>query len=174
METPKSLAILKEACARNNVSFEVVDGFSGFVARIGRSGKSLLVGAAGIGIYPLNRAAPFAVARDKAFTHYVLDRAGFKVPQGEHFFLNPQGDYVRPPGRERADAVSFALTLSDNFAKPLIVKPNSGKGAKLVTFVRSEGNLGAALDAIAEIDDVALIQSFVDAPEYRLFLIDGE
>lgn len=174
MEIPKSLAILRIACDENNIAFRLEDEFSGFVARLTKGSKSYLAGAAGIGVYPINRGAPFAIARDKAFTHFVLGRAGFATPVGGHFFLNPQGDYVRPAGREREDALGFANRLSGHYRLPLVVKPNSGKGAKLVTFVRSPEDLAAALDAIAGIDDVALIQSFIDQPEFRLFLVDGE
>jgi glutathione synthase/RimK-type ligase-like ATP-grasp enzyme len=174
VEIPKSLSILREACARNGVAFEIVDGFSGFVARLTKGPNSHLVGAAGVGVFPINRAAPFAIARDKAFTHDVLRAAGFAVPEGEHFFLRPPNLYVRPPGRERADAIRYAMRLSDGFSRPLIVKPNAGKGAKLVTFIRDQRALEETLDAIATIDEIALIQTFIDAPEYRLFLIDGE
>src|SRR5438105_188180 len=111
MEIPKSLAILRTACDENNIAFRLEDEFSGFVARLTKNGKNYLAGAAGIGIYPINRSAPFAIARDKGFTHYILAKAGFRIPEGEHFFLNPQGDYVRPPGRERADAIRFAARL---------------------------------------------------------------
>jgi glutathione synthase/RimK-type ligase-like ATP-grasp enzyme len=174
MEIPKSLAILKTACDENNIAFRLEDEFSGFVARVSKGNKSYLSGAAGVGVYPINRGAPFAVARDKAFTHYILTRAGFHVPEGGHFFLTAQGDYVRPPGRERDDALRFAARLSDAYRRPLVIKPNSGKGAKLVTLVRSESETPTALNDIAEIDDIALIQSFIDQPEYRLFLVDGE
>lgn len=173
-ELPKSLKILQEACAREAVSFAVVDTFSGFVVRLSREGKSVLAGASGVGIYPLNRAAPFAIARDKAYTHFVLRQAGFRAPEGEHFFLNPPDRYVRPPGRERSDAILYARELSRGYRLPLVVKPNAGKGARLVTFVRSEAELSAALCAIAIIDDLALVQAFVDAPEFRLFMVDGE
>jgi glutathione synthase/RimK-type ligase-like ATP-grasp enzyme len=173
-ELPKSLQILQEACARESVSFTVVDTFSGFVVRLAKGGNSVLAGAAGIGVYPLNRAAPFAVARDKAFTHYVLCQDGFAVPDGEHFFLNPPERYVRPPGRERSDALAYGRKLSRGWELPLVVKPNSGKGARLVTFVQNEAELIVALEEIAPIDDLALVQSFVDAPEFRLFLVDGE
>lgn len=172
-EPPKSLAILREACAKEGVAFEFVDPFSGWIARLSKRDKSFLVGAAGFGIYPINRAAPFAVARDKAFTHFLLGGAGISVPEGEHFFLKERPLYVRPPGRERADAFAYAAKLSDRYEIPLIAKPNAGKGAKLVTFVRREADLAAALDAIAVEDEIALIQRFVDEPEFRLFLIDG-
>ena len=174
MELPKSLAILSEACARNATDFEIVDTFTGFVARISRGGCSFLVGAAGIGIYPVNRAAPFAIARDKAFTHYVLEKAGFRAPQGCHFFFSAPERYRLPPGRTRDDAVRFAGRLSDNFASPLVVKPNSGKGAKLVHYVASSSALEEALDAITANDNIVLVQAFVDQPEFRLFVVDGE
>src|SRR5215472_10593471 len=173
-ELPKSLKILEEACAREGVSFAVVDTFSGFVVRLSKGDLGVLAGAAGVGVYPLNRAAPFAIARDKAFTHYVLAQSGFAVPDGEHFFLNPQERYVRPPGRERGDALAYGSRLSRGWQLPLVVKPNSGKGARLVTFIQSEAELIIALEEIAKIDDLALIQAFVDAPEFRLFLVDGE
>src|SRR5215471_15847810 len=123
MEIPKSLQILREACESNATTFELVDTFSGFVARISRGSRSLLVGAAGIGVYPINRASPFAIARDKAFTHYVLENAGFRVPQGGHFFLGVHEHYRLPAGRSRDDAVHFAEKLSDNFTTPLVAKP---------------------------------------------------
>jgi glutathione synthase/RimK-type ligase-like ATP-grasp enzyme len=173
-ETPKSLSILREACADSDVVFEIVDDFSGFVARLSKGQQSHLVGAAGIGVYPLNRAGPFAIARDKAFTHYVLAKAGFAYPEGEHFFVRPPPLYDLPPGRSRVDALRYAHRLSDGYEKPLVVKPNAGKGAKLVTLVRNEAVLEASLDGIAEVDAIALVQVFVEAPEFRLFLIDGE
>ncbi len=174
MEVPKSLTILKEACVQNATVFEIIDSFTGFVARISRGSRSYLVGAAGIGVYPINRAAPFAIARDKAFTHDVLEKAGFQVPQGGHFFLSIPDRYSLPPGRSRNDGLRYAEKLSDDFANPLIIKPNSGKGAKLVHYVRSQGSLESAFDRIAEHDNIALVQSFVDMPEFRLFVIDGE
>ncbi len=175
MDMPRSLTILREACAENDVAFDVVDTFSGFVARISKGNGSHLVGAAGIGIYPVNRAAPFGIARDKAFTHYVLSRAGINVPEGDHFFVSaPKEGWRRPKGKEPADALAFARRISDGYATPLVAKPNSGKGAKLVSFIRSESALSRALDAISAIDDIAVVQRFIEAPEFRLFLVDGE
>lgn len=173
-EPPKSLAILRDACAREGVGFTFVDTFSGWIARIAKGDKGFLAGAAGFGLYPINRAASFAVARDKAFTHFLLRSAGFSVPEGEHFFLKERPLYLRPPGRERTDALAYAAKLSDGYERPLVAKPNAGKGAKLVTFVSGEADLRAALDAIAAEDEIALVQGFVDEPEFRLFLLDGE
>jgi cyanophycin synthetase len=104
----------------------------------------------------------------------VLENAGFRVPQGGHFFLSVPERFRLPAGRSRIDAAHFARKLSDDFASPLVVKPNSGKGAKLVRYVRSSSALDAALDAIAPHDNIALVQSFVDEPEFRLFVVDGE
>ena len=173
-DIPRSLAILREACEREGIVFDVVDDFTGFVARLTKERKSYLIGAAGIGVYPINRAAPFAIARDKAFTHYVLRQNRIRVPDGEHFFLRAPEGFLLPEGRERSDAIRYARRLSDNFVVPLVVKPNSGKGARFVSYVTSEHDLNVNLDVIASTDNIALVQSFIDAPEYRLFLIDGE
>ena len=174
MEIPKSLQILREACDRDGTRFELVDSFTGFVARISRDRLGFLVGGAGIGVYPINRAAPFAIARDKAFTHDVLQMGAFRVPAGGHFFLRVPERFLLPSGRGRDDAVRFAEKLSDNFEEPLVVKPNSGKGAKLVRYIRSHEAFNEALDAISTEDNIALVQEFIDLPEFRLFLVDGE
>jgi glutathione synthase/RimK-type ligase-like ATP-grasp enzyme len=173
MTLPRPLAILKEACAQSGVAFEVMDDFTGFVARISKDGRSHLVGAAGVGVFPLNRAAPYAIARDKSYTHDVLTKSGFRVPAGAHFFLKPREGFDRPPGRERSDAIRFAEKFSDAWQRPLVIKPNAGKGAKLVSFVLSRESLVAALAAIEPVDYIALVQEFIDEPEFRLFLVDG-
>src|SRR5262249_32976263 len=45
---------------------------------------------------------------------------------------------------------------------------------KLVSFVTGEAELDRALDGIAAYDFIALVQEFLDRPEFRLFLVDGE
>ncbi len=153
----------------------MVDTYSGFVARIAKGGRSYPVCASKLSVYPINRATAASVARDKTFEHYVLAGGGYAAPPGDYFFLQPpRAGWSRPPGRERADGVAFAARLSDGYAQPLIVKPNAGTGARLVHFVTGEAELHAALDAVAREDEIALVQSFVDRPEFRLFLVDGE
>ncbi|HLF24285.1 MAG TPA: hypothetical protein VI565_10225, partial [Burkholderiales bacterium] len=172
---PKPLQILSDICAQDGIAFEVLDGYSAHVARISKGGRSFLTGAGKVNIYPLNNAAAVTIARDKAFTHYVLREAGFAAPRGAHFFLTKErGRYRRPPGREHDDALRYAAELSRGFTLPLIVKPNTGSSAKLVTYVRSEAELRAALDEIAQDDEACIVQEFIEAPEFRLFLLDGE
>jgi len=172
VESPKSLSILREVCEQTSIEYENLDTFSGWFARIAKGGKSFLVGAAGIGLYPINRAPPFGIARDKAFTHYVLRRGGFRVPEGEHFFLSAKEPYSA--GRGLPDALRYGEVLTNGFEVPLIAKANSGKGANHVWFVRSRASLARALEIIASVDRIALVQRFVDQPEFRLFLVDGE
>jgi len=174
-ELPKTLAILREACDASGVGFEVVDTYSGFVVRLTKAGHSFPVCASKLSVYPINRATSASIARDKTWAHYVLEAGGYRVPPGDYFFLKtPRAGWERPPGRERADAFAYAARVSDNYAKPLIAKPNAGTGAHFVSFVTSETDLRHALDVITGEDEIALVQSFVDEPEFRLFLVDGE
>jgi len=174
-ELPKTLAILREACETSGVGFEVVDSYSGFVVRLTKAGHSFPVCASKLSVYPINRATSASIARDKTWAHYVLEAGGYRVPPGDYFFLKtPRAGWERPPGRERADAFAYATRISEGYAKPLIVKPNAGTGAHFVLFVTSEIDLRHALDVITGEDEIALVQSFVDEPEFRLFLVDGE
>ena len=174
-ELPKTLAILREACDACGVGFEVVDTYSGFVVRLTKGPHSFPVCASKLSVYPINRATSASIARDKTWAHYVLEAGGYRVPPGDYFFLKaPRAGWERPPGRERADAFTYAARISDNFKKPLIAKPNAGTGAHFVSFVTSETDLRHALDMITGEDEIALVQSFVDEPEFRLFLVDGE
>jgi cyanophycin synthetase len=174
-ELPKTLAILREACDASGVGFEVVDSYSGFVVRLTKGPHSFPVCASKLSVYPINRATSASIARDKTWAHYVLEAGGFRVPPGDYFFLKaPRAGWERPPGRERADAFTYAARISDNYTKPLIAKPNAGTGAHFVSFIASETDLRHTLDVITGEDEIALVQSFVDQPEFRLFLVDGE
>jgi cyanophycin synthetase len=174
-ELPKTLAILREACDASGVGFEVVDTYSGFVVRLSKAGRSFPVCASKLSVYPINRATSASIARDKTWAHYVLEAGGYRVPPGNYFFLKtPRAGWERPPGRERADAFAYAARVSEGYAKPLIAKPNAGTGAHFVSFVTNETDLRHALDVITGEDEIALVQSFVDQPEFRLFLVDGE
>ena len=173
---PRSLAILREIALARGLEVEVVDRFSGYLLRLRAPGSNrcFYSGTGPLPAFSGNDMVLGAVCRDKAFCQQLLQADGIAVPEGGHFFVSADRRDCRPAGREQSDAERFASALSDNFARPVVVKPNSGARARNVHLARDLAGLRRRMHAIAAEDTACLIQAYVDAPEFRLFLVGGE
>lgn len=172
---PRSLAILDAVARDAGYGVTVVDRFSGYLLRITdpASGRAFLSGSGPLPTFSGNDMVLGALCRDKAFSYQLLEAESFAVPEGGHFFVTQARRDCRPAGRELADALAFAQGLSEGYGRPLVVKPNSGARARHVYLARDEAALRRHMRAIAAEDPVCLIQTLIDAPEYRLFLVGG-
>ncbi|MGE4219040.1 MAG: hypothetical protein AB7G39_06300 [Alphaproteobacteria bacterium] len=166
---PPQMALLAAFCHARGHGFRIEDEFSKALARVERGGRSFLAGAHLVPFYPLNPAHLAAIARDKAHTADILARGGLGVPRGQAFFVDRRTRYLRPAGREIADALAYARR--ERF--PLFVKPNSGSQGALAETVHDEAELLDQLLAIRERDHMALVQEVIDEPEYRVFVVGG-
>ncbi len=166
---PPQMALLAAFCRARGYRFRIEDDFSQALARVERRGRSFLAGAHLVPFYPVNPANLAAIARDKAHTAEILARHGIGVPRGRAFFVDRRTRYLRPAGREIADALAYAR--SEGF--PLFVKPNSGSQGALAEIVHDEAELLDQLLAIRERDHMALVQEVIDEPEYRVFVVGG-
>ncbi|MDM8516260.1 hypothetical protein QUF76_08690 [Desulfobacterales bacterium HSG16] len=138
--------------------------------RVSCGEKSFLAGAnSDIGINPINSHFAAEIANDKARSINLLKAEGFRVPEGEHFFLGNKNTYTEK-GRSLNDAFAYARTLGF----PVFVKPNRSCAAKFAQAVYSKEKLKENIEKIAQIDSIALIQKIINFPEYRLVTIDGE
>jgi len=98
-----------------------------------------------------------------------LRRAGLSVPVGEHFFISQMYSAVRAPGKEFADAISYA----DDTGYPLFAKPNNGSRGAFATVVLNRNDLIYHLMAMSGKYQIALLQQVVPGDEYRFFVLDG-
>ncbi len=163
------IRFLAEACDTHGWQIEIIDRYSGHLARVSNGQSWFLVGAGAVSSYPINNAVAAGVAKDKAHTAALLSRAGFRVPDGEHFFLIAAYRDQRGPGREIADALYYAKQLGF----PVFVKPNDGARGDFAELIHDEHALLFHLMAMAPRYHCALVQRVVSGPEYRVFVVDG-
>jgi D-alanine-D-alanine ligase-like ATP-grasp enzyme len=173
---PLPLEILREICERHGLLFSVVDDFSGHLAKVRcpRTGRFFLTGTGSLAAYPGNDSILAGIARDKAFASSLLKELGIAVPEGDYFFLNSDFIDQRPGGKE-LDAAE--LYLAAHFARsdtPLVIKPNHLSRGRFVTLARNVAEGMADLTAMAAKDAIGHIQLLLDAPEFRLFIVEGE
>lgn len=173
-EEPSELApplqILREACERFGYSFRIVDTWSNRLVEVSFGRRSFLAGTDRISVYPLNSAVAVAVAQDKAHTYNRLAQCGYRIPQTGHFFVTEEYREVRPSGREIEDGLEFARKLG----YPVFVKPNQGSFARNAAPAYDETELVAAFERIASKDHSAIVQEFLELPEFRIFMLDGK
>ncbi len=172
MHSPRPVAqhirFLAETCATQGWQLDILDDYSGHLARVSDGRASFLVGAGAVSSYPINNSVSAGVAKDKAHSYALLAKAGYLVPEGEHFFLIAAYRDQRGPGRELVDALAYAKKLGF----PVFVKPNDGARGDFAELIADEHALLFHLMAMAPRYHCALIQRVLNGPEYRVFVVD--
>ena len=118
---------------------------------------------------PLNTASARAIAKDKVLTKTLLTGAAIATPIGEHVFVSGKNDWE--PTQHLPE---LAYTFAEKNGYPVFVKPHNasrGRGARLCN---SEEDLTSALQDIAAISHVAVVEEVLRGREGRLMCIDGE
>ena len=168
-EIPLSLRILKKACQKNGYKWELADNYSNNLVKISNKQKCFFASNSKIGAYPLNSNSAQLV-NDKAWTYKILQQNNYNIPQGDYFFLKKEYRELRGDHKERKDALKYANKLG----YPIFIKPNNSSLGLLAEIIYSEQELTKHLEKISEIDHIALIQEYLQYPEYRIFVVDGE
>jgi glutathione synthase/RimK-type ligase-like ATP-grasp enzyme len=151
-------------------AFRSLDGDDGYLFEV-RDGERRAVFAAGAGTpYALNDARAASIARDKAFCADVLREAGVPVLPGVKFFVTDRWADVRSPGRERADAIAYAATAT----YPLFCKPLSASNGLFAEVIDSAEEFGDYLARLPPEHFAILMQPYVRAPEYRVFVLNEQ
>jgi cyanophycin synthetase len=150
-------------------AFRSLDGADGYLFEV-RDGARAATFAAGAGTpYALNDARAAALARDKAFCAEVLRSAGVPVLAGRMFFITERWREMRSPGRELDDALAFGASAE----YPLFCKPISASNGLYAEVVESEAALADYLQRAACEHFAVLVQPYVQAPEHRVFVLNG-
>lgn len=119
----------------------------------------------------INSSGATALAKDKDHTAYFLERAGYPVvPNSQTFFSAAWGATIGVENR----GVEAACQHAEAVGYPVVVKPNSGTQGKGVVMAYKKSELVAALRSIFLYDQVALVQEYVRASDYRFAMLDGE
>lgn len=157
------------AAAALGYEFRSLDGDDGYLFEV-RDGARRAFFAAGSGTpYTLNDARAASIARDKAFCAEVLRQAGVAVLPGEMFFVTPRWSEMRTPGRELEDALRYAATAK----YPVFCKPISGSNGLYAEVIESPDEFADYMSRVSREHFAILIQPYVRAMEYRVFVLNG-
>ncbi len=151
-------------------SFATLDGADGYLFEV-RDGARKAVFAAGAGSpYAMNDARAASLARDKGFCAEALRGAGVPVLPGEMYFVTPRWAELRGPGREREDALAYVAAAN----APLFCKPIAGSNGRYCEVVESVAEFADYLERVACEHYAVLVQPYVRAAEYRVFVLQGQ
>lgn len=149
--------------------FRSLDGADGYLFEITDGPRKALF-AAGAGTpYALNDARAASIARDKAFCAEVLRGAGVPVLPGEMFFVTSRWAEMRLPGREPEDALAFAARA----AYPIFCKPLSASNGLYAELIEDAAEFADYMARVSTEHFAILVQPYVRAPEYRVFVLKG-
>lgn len=150
-------------------AFRSLDGTDGYLFEVS-DGARRGVFAAGAGSpYAMNDVRAASIARDKAFAAETLRQAGQPVLPGEMFFATKRWADMRGPGREPEDAMAFARGA----AFPLFCKPVSASNGLHAEVIENADAFADYMQRVAREHFAILVQPYVRAPEYRVFVLDG-
>lgn len=172
-EFPLSLEILRQACAATGDAFETADPDTNYMARVRRGGRFFFAGASLAPAFPLNAHFAAALADDKVHMAAALEAAGVAVVPSRTFFADP-ADAARygaddRAGRSPADALAYAEAAG----YPLFAKLNRGTHGRLALRLSDANDLIAYMREARALDRLFHLQPVVDAPEARIFALDG-
>jgi glutathione synthase/RimK-type ligase-like ATP-grasp enzyme len=147
---------------------ELLDGETGYLVEVRRGRwRRVLQG----GISPLNDAMATHLATDKFHAAFLLERAGFRVPESARC-LKPgwftEEDFSDHTGLEHA------TQLAARHGFPLLIKPMRGSRGKNIHLVPDLPSLEAAVRDVWEKDYLALAQAVIPGIDVRLDLLDGD
>lgn len=155
-----------EACG---YAFRSLDGADGYLFEV-RDGARAATFAAGAGTpFALNDARSASIARDKAFCAEVLRQAGVPVLPGEKFFVTDRWSEMRSPGREPKDALAYAAAAE----YPIFCKPLSASNGLFAEVIDSPEEFADYMTRVSREHFAILIQPYVRASEYRVFVLNG-
>lgn len=164
---PTATRLAFEAAAELGMTAELLDPDYGYLYEV-RDGERRRVFLGGRS--PLNDAVAARLAEDKHYASLLLARAGLTVPHTVRC-LSPRHPSMAS-FQDRAGAEP-GLALARSHGLPLVVKPNRLSHGRGVVQVTSNEALEAAIEAVWELDAIALVQTYAPGTDLRLDFLDG-
>lgn len=118
-----------------------------------------------MGYVPINNCLSSAITLNKNLSYNLLSRAGIKVPATTilHDLFDAEGDLKAEKGQ-----------IMGQIQFPLFVKPDNGSQGIGIALVHDEKQLLSHIRLWQKKYPIFLAQEFIDAPEYRILILDGK
>ena len=163
----ESLRCLEIACRQLGVGYEAVSA-DGNVICVIRDGKPLYFLR---NKHPFNDYVSGRLAEDKGYQYEVFGRANITVPKTLTVF-NPLSDRRFDRYKTHASVADIVSDVVQHLSFPVVVKRNHGSMAQGVYLEANAEDLHSRLQDLcvesSRLDNVLLIQAYVEGPEYRI------
>ncbi len=163
----ESLQCLEIACRNLGVSYTPVSD-NGNVVRIVKEGRPMYFMR---NKHPFNDYVSGRLAEDKGYQYELFQQAGLCIPQTLMVF-NPLADRRFDRYKTHASVAAIVEDVMCKFTLPVVLKRNRGSMAQGVYLETDVDGLTRRLQELCEesgrMDNVLLVQAFVDGPEYRI------
>ncbi|MGM3191270.1 cyanophycin synthetase [Dickeya dadantii subsp. dieffenbachiae] len=116
----------------------------------------------------LNPSASSAIARDKFYTKYLLQKKGFNVPRGKTFFSKALNKKL---ARENRRGIEDAAQFAGSIGLPVFVKPNNLSQGAGVTKVYEMQSMSAICRHIFSRTDVLLAEQVCQGRDYHIVVL---
>ena len=169
----ESLECLQAACARLGWTSEQVSG-DGNVMRVTGGRRPLLFYR---NKHPFNDYVAARMAEDKGYQYEMLVAAGLPLPFTMLVF-NPYAEERFNRYRTHRTVEAITDDVDATMSYPVVVKKTRGSVSSGVFTEKDRAGVGARLQDLFEnagfLDNLLLVQSFADGPEYRVVATQAE
>ncbi|MEM9488540.1 MAG: hypothetical protein AAGC55_05320 [Myxococcota bacterium] len=162
----QSVELVAEAARSLDIAMEVLDPEYGFLYELACGDRRRVCMGNRM---PLNDAMSARLAEDKYYSGVVLARRGLPTPTSVRC-LSPHSR--RNQRFAERTGVEPGLSFATRRGYPVVVKPNRLSMGRGVSVADSEDELRAALRAVWQLDDLALVQNVVPGRDVRLDFLD--
>lgn len=169
----ESLACLQAACANLGWKTDEVSG-DGNVVRVSGGRRPLLFYR---NKHPFNDYVAARMAEDKGYQYEMLVAAGLPMPFTMQAF-NPYAEERFNRYKTHRTVEDIAADVDATMSYPVMVKKTRGSGSSGVFMETDRAGVSCRLQDLFEnagyLDNLLLVQSFADGPEYRVIASQAE
>lgn len=115
----------------------------------------------------LNTMGASAVAVDKDYSNFFLEKMGYPVIVGKAFYSDKWCKAIHSDNN-----ISKAYKYASRLGFPVILKPNSKSQGHGVVKTFNKSEFYKAAKEIFKIDNIMLVQTFVEGKDYRIVVVD--
>jgi dihydrofolate synthase/folylpolyglutamate synthase len=168
----ESLRCLETACRNLGVAYDPVS-MDGNVVRVVKDGNPLYFLR---NKHPFNDYVSGRLAEDKGYQSELFGQAGVAIPKTMTVF-NPLADRRFDRYKTHASVMDIVKDVVQQLSFPVVLKRNRGSMSQGVYLETDADGLFLRLQALctdsSRFDNVLLIQTFVEGPEYRIVASQG-